>query len=338
MVTVDYASAPGSASAGSDYLAAEGTLTFHPGVVSRAFTLTVVDDALDEGDETIALTLRNPNGAQLGTPQNAALIIVDNDEPAPLPEVRFSAATYSLNEGAGTATIEVVLSTVSENPVSVDYVTSGGTAEVGVDYTAAQGTLVFAAGTISRTFSIVILDDSIDEENETVELALSSPTQAVLGTPSQAVLTLIDDDATPSTLPAVQLNEILPVPGETDWDQDGVADELDEWIELYNAGTSAVDLGGWSLDDAEASDAAYVLPAGVTLEPGAFLVLYRQETGISLDDDGDTVRLLDASGELVGTVTFGPLDADASYSRAEAGDWHTSLLPSPGAPNALPAL
>jgi hypothetical protein len=331
--SVDYVTAVGSASAGSDYLGAEGTLTFHPGETSRAFTVSIIDDALDEGEETVALTLRNPVNAQLGAPQHAALIIVDNDEPAPFPEVRFESATYSVGEGAGTAAITVVLSAESGRAVSVDYAVSGGTADVGIDYSAAQGTLVFAAGTIQRTFSVTVIDDSADEEDETVGLALSSPTYAVLGTPSEAVLAIIDDDTTPPNRPSVQLNEVLPVPGETDWDRDGAANELDEWIELYNAGTLAVDLGGWMLDDGGEGDAPYVLPAGVALEPGAFLVLYRQETGISLEDGGDTVRLLDALGQVVDAVPFEQLDPDTSYSRDETGEWHTSVLPSPGAPN-----
>jgi hypothetical protein len=96
-------------------------------------------------------------------------------------------------------------------------------------------------------------------------------------------------------------------------------------------------LGGWTLDDAEEGNASYVLPAGVALDPGAFLVLYRQETGICLDDGGDTVRLLDALGQVVDAVTFGPLESDTSYSRSELGDWRASLLPSPGAPNASAA-
>jgi len=334
-VTVDYVTGAGSASAGSDYLAAEGTLTFLPGVTSQMFSVSIVDDTLDEPDETVALSLRNAVQAQLGAPQNAALIIVDNDEPAPPPEVRFDSVTYSVGEGAGTATITVVLSAESVRTVSVDYVASGGTADVGTDYGAAQGTLTFDPGVSSRTFSVTIIDDGLDEEDETVGLTLSSPTNAVLGTPSQAVLAIIDNDTTPAALPGVQLNEILSVPVEIDWDQDGTANELDEWIELYNAGTSAVDLGGWTLG-AEKGSAPYLIPISVTLKPGAFLVLYRQETGIALADGGDTVRLLETSGQLVDAVTFGPLDPDSSYNRSEAGDWHTSWLPTPGAPNVLP--
>jgi hypothetical protein len=264
------------------------------------------------------------------------LIIVDNDEPAPLPEVRFSAATYSVDEGARTATITVVLSGESGRTVSVDYATSDGTANVGSDYAVANGTLVFAPGVTSRAFIVDIVDDGSDEEDETVALTLSSPTNAVLGAPFQAVLAIIDDDTVPPASSSVRLNEILPVPGGTDWDKDGTADELDEWIELYNEGTAPVDLSGWVLDDAEDGSDPYQIPANMVLEPGAFLVLYRQKTGLILDDGGDTVRLLDPSGLVVDTVTFGEVGADASYNRSESGSWYVGPLPSPSAPNASP--
>jgi hypothetical protein len=335
-VTVDYATAVGTASAGSDYAATNGTLTFSPGATSRTFAVSIVDDGVDETDETVALVLSNAVYAQLGTPHQATLTIVDDDEPPPLPEVRFSAATYSVGEGAGAATIAVVLSGVSDGTVTVDYATSDGTARAGSDYTPANGTLTFAPGVTSRAFTVSIVDDGADEEDETVALALSSPTNAVLGAAWKGALVIIDDDTTPPAPSSVRLNEILPAPGGTDWDGNGTADELDEWIELYNAGTAPINLSGWLLDDAEDGSAPYPTPAGVVLEPGAFLVLYRQKTGIVLDDGGDTVRLLDASGQAVDAVTFGAVGADASYNRSESGSWYVGPLPSPGAPNIAP--
>jgi hypothetical protein len=337
-VTVDYATSAGTASAGSDYAVANGTLTFGPGVTSRTFAVNIVDDAVDEADETLILTLSNPVYAQLGAPYQATLTIVDNDEPPPPPEVRFSATTYSVDEGAGTATITVLLDGVSDRTVKVDYATSDGTARAGSDYTSANGTLSFDPGVTSQTFAVSIVDDGADEEDETIALTLSGPTHAVLGVPSQAVLAIIDDDTTPPVSASVRVNELLPVPGGTDWDGNGIADELDEWIELYNAGTTQVDLGRWLIDNAQNGSAAYQIPAGVVLDPGAFLVLHRQKTGIILHNDGGKVRLVDTSGRVVDEVTFGTVDADVSYNRSESGSWYVSPLPSPGMPNAAPPL
>jgi hypothetical protein len=81
-VTVNYATGNGTATAGSDYTAAAGTLTFNPGETSKTFIVAVLDDALSEGTQTLNLTLSNPTGgAALGSPATAILSIIDNDSP-----------------------------------------------------------------------------------------------------------------------------------------------------------------------------------------------------------------------------------------------------------------
>jgi hypothetical protein len=307
-------------------------LTFSPGVTSQTFAVSIVNDAADEVDETVMVALSNPGNAQLGAPNQATLTIVDDDEPVPPPEVRFSAATYSVDEGAGSVEITIVLSAAIDRRVSVEFATSGGTADVGSDYEAAGSTVNVRRGTTSQTVTIDIVDDAVDEEDETVVLVLRNPTNAVLGTPVQAVLAIIDNDTTPPPASSVFLSEILPVPGGTDWDGDGTANELDEWVELYNAGPVPVDLAGWQVaDGAVDSSTPYRIAADMVLDPGAFLVLYRQKTGLELGDGGDTVRLLDPAGQVVDSVTFGEIGADASYARGRAGGWYVTPLPTPGA-------
>jgi hypothetical protein len=115
-----------------------------------------------------------------------------------VPEVAFSAATYSVGEGSGSAVIMVHLSAASTDTVTVHYATSAGTATAGSDYTTTSGTLSFSPSDTSETFSVPILEDTSVEGSETVNLALSSPTGATLGTPSTAVLTIIDNDALPT--------------------------------------------------------------------------------------------------------------------------------------------
>lgn len=162
-----------------------------------------------------------------------------------------------------------------------------------------------------------------------------TPTQTPTSTATVEPTPTTEPTATPVTA-TVRINELLPVPGETDWDGNGVADELDEWIELYNAGTMAIDISGWSLQGGEGEVASYPLPEGTALEPGAFLVLYWQQTGITLEDSGDSVRLI-APDRVVDEVTFGALAAGASYNRGETGAWYASPLPSPGQANVPPA-
>jgi hypothetical protein len=162
-----------------------------------------------------------------------------------------------------------------------------------------------------------------------------TPTPTVVPTNTPTPTSTPTTTATPPE-GSVRLNEILSAPGAMDWDEDGTADDRDEWIELYNEGPAAIDLGGWSLDDGADGTVRYLIPAGTVLQPGAFAVFYRRETGIVLKDEGGEVRLLAPSGVVVDVVAFGALPADASHSRDEVGAWHPDWPPSPGALNLPP--
>jgi hypothetical protein len=194
-VSVNYATSNGTATAGSDYTATSGTLTFAAGETSKTFTVPILDDTIVEGNETINLTLSGPTGgATLGSQTTAVLTIQDDDVAQP-GVLQFSTSAYSVNENGGTATITVTRSGGSNVPVSVSYATSDGTATAGSDYTAVSGTLNFGVGETSKTFTIPILDDSLVEGNETVNLTLSNPTGgATLGSQTTATLTIQDDE------------------------------------------------------------------------------------------------------------------------------------------------
>ena len=109
--------------------------------------------------------------------------------------LRFSSAEYSAGETGASAEITVVRAGGSNREVTVDYTTRDGTALADTDYTAASGTLVFADGETSKTFSIPILDDAIFEQRETVRLKLRNATGGALLGRSRATLHLENDDA-----------------------------------------------------------------------------------------------------------------------------------------------
>jgi hypothetical protein len=88
--------------------------------------------------------------------------------------------------------ITIILSAVSGQNVTVNYATSNGTASAGSDYGATSGTLTFAPGQTSVSFTIPVIDDSLNEADETVNIALSNPSNATLGSPANATLTIID--------------------------------------------------------------------------------------------------------------------------------------------------
>ena len=195
-VTVNYATANGTATAGSDYTAASGTLNFAAGETSKSFTIPIINDTAVEGNETVPVTLSSPaGGATLGTPATATLTIVSDDVATQPGALQLGAATYTVNENPGTVTVTVNRVNGSDGSVTVNYATANGSATAGSDYTATSGTLTFAAGETSKTFAIPIINDTAVEGNETVTISLSSPTGgATLGSPANATLTIISDD------------------------------------------------------------------------------------------------------------------------------------------------
>jgi hypothetical protein len=116
---------------------------------------------------------------------------------------QFNSGTFSVDEGAGSATITVTRSGDTSGASTVDVATSDGTALQRTDYIVANGTLSFAANQTSNTFTVLIVDDVYVEGNETLNLTLSNPTGgAALGSPSIAVLRITDNDSvSPTTNP-----------------------------------------------------------------------------------------------------------------------------------------
>ncbi len=197
-VTVDYTAMDGAATAGNDYESLSGTLTFLDGETSLTFDLSIVDDALHEGDEDLTLMLGNlTGGAALGTPSTAVVTIHDDDPPQP-GTLQFSSPSYSVAEDGGAVSITVTRTGGSDGPVAVQYATGRGSASANLDYAPTGGTLSFADGQTANAFSVTILDDADDEADENFGLALGSPTGgASLGSPGRARVTILDQDPPP---------------------------------------------------------------------------------------------------------------------------------------------
>ena len=197
-VSITLATSNGTATAGSDYTATSGPVFFNPGETTKTVTIPITDDQLLEANETILLTLTGPtNGATLGTPATAVLTIVDNEQSA----VQFNAASYSVNEKAGTATITVTRNS-GVGSLTVGYSTSNGSAQAGTNYTGTSGQLTFNAGQTTRTFTVPILNDNLASGDKVLNLTLTNPSIGILGAPSTAELTIKDSGiVTPSGPP-----------------------------------------------------------------------------------------------------------------------------------------
>jgi len=106
---------------------------------------------------------------------------------------KFSVADISRNENVGTATVTVTLSAASGSTTSIQYTTADSTAVQPGDYTTSAGTLTFAAGETSKTFTIPIIDDILAESSEFIKVILSNPVGASI-TDNTGIVTIIDND------------------------------------------------------------------------------------------------------------------------------------------------
>ncbi|MBN1304809.1 MAG: lamin tail domain-containing protein [Anaerolineales bacterium] len=168
-------------------------------------------------------------------------------------------------------------------------------------------------------------------ENYSYTVPTPTPTLTRTPTPTRKPTAL------PTAAPRLVINEFLPRPN-ADWNGDGAVNVYDEFIEIKNVGGYAVDLRGWKLDDeANSGSNTYTLPS-VQLNPGERIAYFQEDTGISLSDGGDTVRLLNSRSQVQDAYTYTVVErANRSTCRLPDGsiDWHKECFPTPGEVNSL---
>lgn len=190
-VSVDYSSGDDTALSPGDYAAISGTLTIPAGVARALISISVVDDPLDEADESFTVNLNNPrygvivDGTALG-------VIVDNDPPP-----RLTIQDVVATEGDGSADFVAALSAVSGLQVSAAYATQRRSATPGSDYMESSGLLVIPAGIVSATVSVPLVDDTVGELTERFVLTVANPINTLLVNDT-AQATIVDDDDPPS--------------------------------------------------------------------------------------------------------------------------------------------
>ena len=212
-VKVDYATADGTATAPSDYIALPTTtLTFNPGDLTKPVTVLVNGDTSNEPDETFTVNLTNPQNGTIADNQGLGTILNDDT-----PVIQFSSATYTIGEGdvntpegypsltvqvnrtgdtSGAATVHYATSDLSGN--NECDVANTGNASQRCDYLMLSGTLRFAAGDGSKTFQIPIVNDGYVEgaEQFTIDLTNVTGVATTLGPANLATVTITDNDTT----------------------------------------------------------------------------------------------------------------------------------------------
>jgi hypothetical protein len=190
-VTVDFATAAGSATAGGDYQTASGKLTFAPGETARPVPVLVNGDRAAEPAESFFVNLSGATNATITASQGTGLILDD--------ESRISINDVTRAEGRKGRTTQftfsVTLSAAYDQPVTMSYGTANGTATTGDnDYMAKSGTLTFAPGETVKTITIEVKGDGRREADETFFLDLFGLGGNALFTDSRGTGTILNDD------------------------------------------------------------------------------------------------------------------------------------------------
>ena len=200
--SVSYSTEDGTATAGSDYVATSGTVSFAAGVDTATVSVTVIGDTIDEANEAFVLNLASPtNGATIIDAQ-ATGSITDDDATALLPTLAIGPSSQSGAEGNAGATVYSFTFTRSgdlSGTSTVDYAVDGigsATPAAPDDFVGGldpRGTVEFLPGEATRTIAIEVAGDTFVETDESFAITLFNPTAATIAT-ATAVATIENDD------------------------------------------------------------------------------------------------------------------------------------------------
>jgi hypothetical protein len=192
-----------TARGGVDYGAVDQIVTFPTGVGVQTISIPLLNDGLDEEDETFVVQLSQPQNATIkndqGQLQDRAAVRIRDDDPAPTVSIGNSTVSEG-NSGAVSASFTVTLSTASGLDVSVAYASAGGSAAPAEDFTATFGLLSFPPGQTSKTVNVAVHGDVLFEPDESFFVNLTNPVNATIAD-GQGAGTITNDDLPPPEPP-----------------------------------------------------------------------------------------------------------------------------------------
>ena len=274
--------------------------------------------SLNAGDQTMRLVMGSSR-FNLNYIEFIPTTTSPSPTPTPAPEpgsIAFSTNSYMIDEDSGSATVMLNRVGGSDGQVTVDVVLSDGTAIALDDYNGALQTITFADGVTSQAVNIPIIDDSVDEPDETINLSLANPSSgATLGPTTQSVITILDNDdpvappaPSPSPVPPSPSPSPAPTPGEI------IRVEAEDYT-TYRDTTSGNAGGEYRTDDVDiytTTDASGYTVAGI--KAGEWL-----EQSVTVPESGDyTLAARVASPKSLShslTVTIGDQSSQFSFSR-----------------------
>ncbi|KPA19406.1 Na-Ca exchanger/integrin-beta4 domain protein, partial [Candidatus Magnetomorum sp. HK-1] len=171
--------------------------TFIAGATAKVFTLTLMDDSLDEDSETVILGFSNFVNVSQTTGLGASYTLtIDDDDNAP--SIAWTSSTYNVSENSTSMIITATLSSVSAKNIAVDYTVADISAINTVDYTLTDGMLTIPAGSSNTTITVLINDDSIFEPTESFSLNMAAYTNVSAGGTTVTTIDIADNDTGPT--------------------------------------------------------------------------------------------------------------------------------------------
>jgi hypothetical protein len=189
-VSCSFATSNGTATAGSDYVATSGALTFAPGEIEKPVVVLVNGDTVDEQQETFLLNISNVENATVSSSQGTGFIVDDDGPTISINDVSVTEG----NSGTKNATFTLTLSGPSVEAIAVRVVTAAGTATESSDYNPINLVVIFQPGTVTRTFDVGIIGDTNLEPNETFSVNITEAFATTIAD-GEGVCTILDDDA-----------------------------------------------------------------------------------------------------------------------------------------------
>jgi hypothetical protein len=311
---VSWATADASATAGSDYLAATGTVTFAAGQTSATITVLVLGDTLHEPDETFTVVLSSPVGLTIGT--GTATVTITNDDAAPvMPTVSLTATDGSAAEAGADAGAFTITRSVELAGSIVVLLTWAGTATYGSDYTVSasggtlapdRSTITIPDGLASVTIIITPIDDTAAEPAETLTLTLATGTGYTTIEPTSGTVAIADDDL--PTGPTISIADLTVTESDKGTKSYKIA------VTLSAASTSPITVSFATVAGTATASADFTATSGtLTFAPGVttqyvtvkivgdrtvestetFAVVLSNPVGATLADDSGTVTITD---------------------------------------------
>jgi hypothetical protein len=236
------------------------------------------------GTNGLAFCMLSDSFNSPGEPNRVYLVqsaLVSDGTPIPS-TLQFSAANYNISEGSSLNTLITVTRTGGvAGAATVNYATGGGTATPGTDYTPVSGTLTFAPGETTKTFTVSLIDDNLYEgaTRETIGLTLSEPSGDVtLGSQKTATLTIHENDGRPSIIPS---NPSVP-------EGHSGTTTVQYIVRLTNASVETISINYATADNTANAGTDYVATSGtLTFQPGEV------EKTFPVQINGDTVEEVD---------------------------------------------